>query len=146
ALEARFAAPLLALPVARDDAELAAFLDGGPGKISMLYRPDREIARAVRECLARDLASPPAFEETARILHLSPRTLHRRLREEGPSFRSVKELLRRDVALTRLGREQAGVAETAAALGYSEPSAFFRAFQSWTGEAPSVYRKRNTAR
>ena len=82
------------------------------------------------------------LEEAARELHLSPRTLHRRLQDEGASFRAVKDALRRDLALARLARPGGNVARVAAELGYSEPSAFFRAFQGWTGEAPSAWRRR----
>ena len=67
----------------------------------------------------------------------------RRLHEEGTSFREVKDLLRREIALARLERSDASVAEIAAELGYSEPSAFFRAFQGWTGLAPTAHRRRS---
>lgn len=133
---------LLDLPVRRDEAELAAFLDGAPGKISMLYRRDREVARSVREVLAGSLAQAPSLEEIAGRLNMSSRTLHRRLHEEGTSFRAVRDGLRREIALDRLRKTKRSVADIAAELGYSEPSAFFRAFQGWTGEAPSTYRKR----
>jgi len=132
---------VLDLPVRRNEADLAAFLEGAPGKIAMLYRRDREIARAVREVLARSLATP--LEETARALGLSERTLHRRLQEEGTSFRAVKDSVRREIALARLEHSEASVAEIAAELGYSEPSAFFRAFQGWTGVAPTAHRRRS---
>lgn len=133
---------LLGLPVRRDAAELAAFLDGAPGKISMLYRRDREVARSVREALAGALAQAPSLEEIAARLNMSSRTLHRRLHEEGSSFRAVRDGLRRELALERLQKTTRSVADIAAELGYSEPSAFFRAFQGWTGGAPSTYRKR----
>jgi AraC-like DNA-binding protein len=133
---------LLDLPVRRDEAELAAFLDGAPGKISMLYRRDREVARSVREALAGALAQAPCLDEIAARLNMSSRTLHRRLHEEGTSFRAVRDGLRREVALDRLQKTKRSVADIAAELGYSEPSAFFRAFQGWTGGAPSTYRKR----
>lgn len=133
---------LLGLPVRRDEAELASFLDGAPGKISMLYRRDREVARSVREALAGSLAQAPSLEEIAARLNMSPRTLHRRLHEEGTSFRAVRDDLRREVALDRLRKTKRSVADIAAEVGYSEPSAFFRAFQSWTGGAPSTYRRK----
>jgi AraC-like DNA-binding protein len=133
---------LLDLPVRRDEAELAAFLDGAPGKISMLYRRDREVARSVREALAGALAQAPSLEEIAARLNMSSRTLHRRLHEEGTSFRAVRDALRREIALDRLQKTTRSVADIAFELGYSEPSAFFRAFQGWTGGAPSTYRKR----
>ena len=141
-LVATMDAALLDLPVRRDQADLAAFLEGAPGKISMLYRRDREIAPALRKLLAQRLDAAPSFEVAARELHLSPRTLHRRLREEGTSFRAIKESLRREVALARLEKTRQSVAAIAAELGYSEPSAFFRAFRGWTGEAPTTHRRR----
>ena len=139
-LLARLDARLLGLPVRRTEAELATFLEGAPGKISMLYRRDREMALAVREYLGASLEDAPGFAEVAGALHLSTRSLHRRLAEEGTSFRQVRERLRRDQALQRLENTKQGVAEIAAALGYSEPSAFFRAFVAWTGVSPTQYR------
>jgi AraC-like DNA-binding protein len=144
-LVATFDAALLDLPVRRDSTDIAAFLEGAPGKIVMLYRRDRDVARAVRDLLARSLAAAPGFDEAARILHLSPRTLHRRLREEGTSFRAIKEALRRDIAYARLEKSRRSVADIAAELGYSEPSAFFRAFHAWAGEGPSAHRRKRAA-
>jgi len=54
----------------------------------------------------------------------------------------VRDGLRREIALDRLQKTTQSVADIASELGYSEPSAFFRAFQGWTGGAPSTYRKR----
>lgn len=146
ALVATVDAALLDLPVRRDDADLAAFLEGAPGRITMLYRRDRELARHLRAMLAAALPRAMGLEEAARELHVSPRTLHRRLQDEGASFRAVKDALRRDLALARLAKPGESVARVAAELGYSEPSAFFRAFQGWTGEAPSTWRRRILAR
>jgi AraC-like DNA-binding protein len=145
ALEARFDAALLDLPIRRDASELAAFLEGAPGKIAMLYRRDREVARAVRDALAASLSNAPGFDEVARRLHLAPRTLHRRLRDEGTSFRGIKAALRREAALSRLEKTRESIADIAAGLGYSEPSAFFRAFHGWTGAGPSAHRRKRAA-
>ena len=142
-LVAKLDARLLGLPVGRTEAELATFLEGAPGKISMLYRRDREMALAVREYLSASLKDAPRFAEVAAALHLSARSLHRRLAEEDTSFRRIRERLRRDQALQRLENTKQSVAEIAEALGYSEPSAFFRAFVGWTGVSPTLYRKRN---
>ena len=141
-LVATFDAELLELPVRRDESDLAAFLEGAPGKIAVLYRRDREMVRSVRALLAKSIADSPTLEDAARHLNLSPRTLHRRLHEEGSSFREIKDKVRREIAMARLEKTRQSVAEIAAELGYSEPSAFFRAFQGWTGEAPSTHRKR----
>jgi len=145
-LVATFDATLLDLPVRRDEADLASFLEGAPAKITMLYRRDREFARRLRGLLTEALPRALGLEEAARALHLSERTLHRRLEEEGTTFRAIKDALRRDLALARLAKPGGSVARVAVELGYSEPSAFFRAFQGWTGEAPSAWRKRHAAK
>jgi AraC-like DNA-binding protein len=143
-LAARFDARLLALPVRRTDEELEAFLEGTPGRIAMLYRPDRALAREVRRTLATGLPEAGGFAAVARRLHVSPRTLHRRLADDGTSYRDLRDAVRRERAMHLLEKTDKSIAEVAAALGYSEPSAFFRAFVAWTGVAPSLYRKRNT--
>ncbi|MBL0140753.1 MAG: AraC family transcriptional regulator [Betaproteobacteria bacterium] len=145
-LEATLDDRLLDLPVRRDEAALATFLDGAPGKITMLYRRDRELAQGLRAILARALPRAVGLEEAAREMNVSPRTLHRRLQDEGVNFRAVRDALRRDLALARLATPGETVARVAADLGYSEPSAFFRAFQAWTGEAPSAWRRRFASR
>ncbi|HEX6634912.1 MAG TPA: AraC family transcriptional regulator [Usitatibacter sp.] len=141
-LVAAFDAALLEHPVVRSAADVEAFLEGAPGRISMLYRRDREMVRRVRELLARDLAAAPALEACARSLEVSPRTLHRRLADEGSSFRMIREELRRARALAMIETTRKRIADVAAELGYSEPSAFFRAFHAWTGAAPSAHRRR----
>lgn len=143
-LVAKLDARLLSLPVRRSEEDLAAFLQGAPGKISMLYRRDREVALAVRGVIGDSVSPAVGIDEVARQLHLSARTLHRRLAEEGTSFRAVRDAVRRERATLALEKTQKSVAEVASELGYSEPSAFFRAFVGWTGLAPTVYRKRNT--
>jgi AraC-like DNA-binding protein len=141
-LVARLQASLLALPIRREQEDLARFLEGAPGKITMLYRRDREMVRQIRDILAADLTAQPGLEEVADRLNLSLRTVQRRLEMEGSSFRAIKSALRRDVAMARLEKTRRPIADIAAELGYAEPSAFFRAFVDWTGEAPTRYRKR----
>ncbi|MEN9479930.1 MAG: hypothetical protein RLZZ298_1325 [Pseudomonadota bacterium] len=142
ALIARFNPNLLDLPVRRDEAALAAFLDGAPGKITTLYRRDREMVIRVRDLLRSALPASLSLEDIADQLHLSPRTAHRRLEEEGSSFRAIKDALRRDMALARLTKTRDPIAQVAADLGYADSSAFYRAFVEWTGMAPVYYRRR----
>jgi AraC-like DNA-binding protein len=144
-LSARFQANLLDLPVQRDKAALDAFLIGAPGRITTLYRRDRNTVLAVRDLLRDALPSLPGLDEVAGRLHLSPRSLHRRLADEGANFRQIKDALRRDIALTRLATTDSAVATIAAELGYTDPSAFYRACVEWTGSAPSAYRTRVSA-
>lgn len=140
-LEARFNATLLDLPIRRDDAAVNLFLQGAPGKITTLYRADREMVLKVRDLLRDALPALPGQGEVAARLHLSERTLTRRLEDEGASFRAIKDALRRDLALSRLSRSDEPVARIAADLGYADSSAFYRACRAWTGKGPTEYRQ-----
>lgn len=140
-LTARFNATLLELPIRRDEAALASFLDGAPGRISMLYRRDRATVTRVRDLIRHALPASLSQDDVAAQLHMSPRTLHRRLDEEGSSFRTIKEALRRDLALSRLTKTGHSIARVAADLGYADTSAFYRAFTGWTGMSPERYRR-----
>ena len=141
-LVATFQANMLDLPIRRDEAAIEAFLEGAPGKLTTLYRRDREMVLRVRDSLRAALPYSLSLDQVAARLHLSERTLHRRLEEEGSSFRAIKDALRRDLALARLAKSQESIAQIAADLGYADPSAFYRAFVEWTGMAPAHYRKR----
>jgi len=97
---------------------------------------------AVRRCLAGDLCNgQPTLQQIAPRLHMSPRTLHRRLDDEGTSFRHVLTEVRRELAARHLTERRLGVSEIAFLLGFSEPSAFHRAFKRWTGHAPLAFRE-----
>jgi AraC-like DNA-binding protein len=141
-LVATLAANLLDLPVRRDEAALQTFLIGAPGRLTMLYRRDREMVLRVRDCLRDALPEAKPLAAVASALHLSPRTLHRRLEEEGSSFQAIKDALRRDLAINRLAKTQQPLAQIAVDLGFADASAFYRAFVSWTGMAPAHYRRR----
>ena len=141
-LFAQFRANLLDLPLRRDETALTAFLDGAPGKISMLYRRDREAVFRVRDLLRDALPQSLSLEEIAERLHMSPRTLHRRLEDEGSGFRAIKDAIRRDIALSRLTKTNQPIATLASDLGYADTSAFYRAFVGWTGLSPEQFRRR----
>jgi AraC-like DNA-binding protein len=141
-LDAAFEASLLDLPIRRDEAAVSLFLNGAPASITALYRRDREMVLKVREMLRSALPANLDLDRAASALHVSPRTLHRRLAEEGTSFRAVKDALRRDLALVRLAAGDEPVAKIAADLGYADASAFFRAVSGWTGTGPTDYRRR----
>lgn len=94
-------------------------------------------AHAVRDCLH---AGPPRVEEVAKKLKLSPRTLQRRLADEGSSFAKVLEQVRHRLALHYVTQSKAPLAEVAFTLGYADMPAFLRAFKRWTGTRPSELR------
>jgi len=134
---------LLQLPVQRDEEALAGFLQGAPGKIVTLYRRDREMVRRVRDLVARSFPDSISLNEAARRLHMSSRTVERRLHEEGSSLRAIKNALRRDIALSRLEKSDESVERIASNVGYADASTFFRAFTAWTGTSPSAWRSRS---
>jgi AraC-like DNA-binding protein len=141
-LVATLNANLLQLPVRRDEEELQAFLEGGPGKIATLYRRDREMVRRVREIVWDRFPEPVSLEDVALRLKLSTRSVHRRLHEESSSLRAIKDALRCDLALSRLAKTKQSIAQISSDLGYADPSTFFRAFTAWTGVSPSAFRRR----
>lgn len=142
-LTAHLDANLLDLPTRRDDGDLAEFLDGAPGKITMVYRRDREMVQRVRDLLYEALPANLTIEAVARRVHMSQRTLHRRLEEEGSGFRRIKDAIRRDIALARLRNGTQQIATLAAELGYADPSAFYRAVVAWTGLSPERVRRQS---
>ncbi len=143
-LEARFPAEWLALPVRRDEAALRSFLIDAPASITTLYRRDRALSLRVREHLRAALPEHLALPALARRLFLSPRTLHRRLEDEGTSFRAIKDSLRRELATDWLTKTARAIGRIGADLGFADAAAFYRAFTAWTGSGPREYRQRHS--
>jgi AraC-like DNA-binding protein len=79
-------------------------------------------------------------DDVAKRLTISAQHLRRLLRDEGTSFREIKEEILRDEAIASLVRGGETVEELSDRLGFSEPSAFRRAFRRWTGNPPGSYR------
>jgi AraC-like DNA-binding protein len=77
----------------------------------------------------------PAMEEAALAMSMSPRSLQRRLMEEGTTFRDIANEVRKDLALQLIQNPAIKLSEVSAILGYSDPAAFRRAFKSWTRES-----------
>jgi AraC-like DNA-binding protein len=83
-----------------------------------------------------------SLDEVARKLHVSTRTLKRRLAEQGSSFSEVLDEVRRQRALLLLEDRRIALEEVAARLGYSDAANFTRAFRRWTGQTPAAFRGR----
>lgn len=83
----------------------------------------------------------PKMAEIARGLGLSARSFHRRLSEHGMNFQALTEQTRRDLAEGLLQDESRSLAEIAFLTGFSEQSAFTRAFKRWVGTTPASFRK-----
>jgi AraC-like DNA-binding protein len=131
-------------------------LKSDPGLCAVLDRHARELLERVPRATAlrdrvRQLAAPtlstgaPRTATIARTLHMSRRTLQRQLRNDGTSHRELVDTLRRDLALRYLAERQIAIAEVAFLLGFSEASAFHRAFKRWSGTTPATYRRSRSA-
>jgi AraC-like DNA-binding protein len=94
----------------------------------------------VRRLLLEKQNGFPSLPVTARMLRMTPRTLHRRLVDEGTSFHELLEDVRRTLALEHVRSGRFAIEEIAYMLGYSDLANFRRAFRRWESVPPSVYR------
>lgn len=137
-----FDAAYLALPVKRSEAALRAFLRGAPANLLVRYRHDTGLATRIRAQLRTTApADWPTFEALAARLGRAPATLRRHLRAEGQSFAALKDEIRAELAQALLRGTDRSATRIATDLGFSEPSAFHRAFRKWTGQSPGAFRR-----
>lgn len=94
-----------------------------------------------RTLVRHNLHDLPELASVAEALDIHPQTLRRRLATEGTTFKEIKNQVRRDTALHFLGKRGLSIEEIAHRSGFSESSAFIRAFKGWTGVTPYNYRK-----
>ncbi|AHF93650.1 AraC family transcriptional regulator [Opitutaceae bacterium TAV5] len=86
----------------------------------------------------------PQIGEVAKELAVSPRTLQRRIAEEGSNFRQLLADARRELAHRYLREPAMTLTETACLLGFEDPNSFYRAFREWEGVTPGEWRRRQT--
>ena len=95
----------------------------------------------VREVLLLNLARRRSLDDVARDLHLSTRTLRRKLRTENTTFREILDKLRMQMATKYLSDTDLTIDEIAFALGFSDAASFGHAFRRWTKRAPNELRR-----
>jgi AraC-like DNA-binding protein len=95
----------------------------------------------VRDIVRHQLQDISELNDVASALEVHPQTLRRRLAAEGTTFKDIKNQVRRDTALHFLGKQGLSIEEISHRAGFSESSAFIRAFKGWTGVTPYTYRK-----
>ncbi|VVD75705.1 AraC family transcriptional regulator [Pandoraea eparura] len=142
----RFDAKYLDMVIRRQKSDLRTFLAHAPKDWLFESFAEQLMCHRVRQYLSGCLPRVPTIEITAQDLHISVRTLCRRLSAEGSTFQSVKDDLRRDLAIQRLTRSEDAIAAIAYDVGFDDPSAFHRAFRHWTGSTPHSYRKTGQGR
>jgi AraC-like DNA-binding protein len=102
------------------------------------------------ECVRREIQQKltgrrPSIEEIARVLHISSRTLQRRLQDAGSSFQRVLEEARHQLARRYLNNSLLELNEAAYLLGYNDANSFVRAFRTWEGIPPARWREQQRA-
>ena len=137
----RFDAGYLQLPVRRDEAALQRMLQRALLLTVRPYRRDRLLVEKVRQTLAEHPEHSRNADDLAAWLNLSPRTLHRQLKEEGASLQALKDSVRRDTAMDLLLRTSRPIKQIAAEVGFQNEKSFMRAFKGWTDTTPESYRK-----
>lgn len=134
----------LALPLPKADAQLGEYLrtiaaqaleKRGGAEPSPLDR--------LRNIIAEELQrGVPNLDQVAKRMATSERTLRRRLEEDGTSFRDLLDETRSRLAQGYVADKRIPLSEVAFLLGFSEPSAFHRAFKRWTSTTPAAWRAR----
>lgn len=137
-----FPAHYLSMKNVQTEKSMKAFLRSAPANFLVKYKNSDSLAAQIRRNLRSTLpVNWPDFASLAQQFHTSEATLRRRLEDEGQSYRAILNDLRRDIAVSLLTDTPQTVHEISNALGFSDPSAFHRAFKNWTGNPPSIYRK-----
>jgi AraC-like DNA-binding protein len=102
---------------------------------------DEGLVERVRHLIAKDEGGFRSVDEVASHIHVSGRTLKRRLATQGVSFSSLTERARRERAIVLLRSGSLSISDVAHRLDYSNASTFVRAFHRWTGTTPAAYRR-----
>ena len=133
-------ASYLNLPLRRDEAALQRMLETALTLTVLQYRKDRLLLTQVKQTLAMHPQDTHSAEALAPLLNLSPRSLHRQLKEEGTSLQVLKDEVRRERAIELLQRTRKPVKQVAESAGFQNEKSFIRAFKQWTGQTPAAFR------
>lgn len=138
----RFPVQYLSIPMPRRDPTLRALLDRQAQALMRALPGSSETERQLQQVLLKLLADgEPTLPRAAAAMHMSPRTLQRRLARHGLSWQQWLDRSREQLAGHYLGDGSLTLTDIALLLGFSEQSAFTRAYQRWTGTSPGRARR-----
>ncbi len=136
-----FACPDVDRPLPAPNRELARANDPVLVRFLSKLRDDNLITR-VKKAIADELPSgAPSIEVIAKAVCMSSRSLRLRLYAEGTTYSQLLDAVRRELAEQYIADPTRSLSEISYLLGFSELSAFSRAFKRWTGRAPSAVRE-----
>ncbi len=137
-----FESTIATLPVEMFDSRLHAFFLRECEALVAKAGSDDWLGQVRRWMAEAHAYGPPTLKLLARAMAMSERTVRRRLQAAGTSFRQIQEEVAVELAHAYLSRPGLTASEVAFLLGFSEPSAFFRAYRRWTGDTPKAYQSR----
>jgi AraC-like DNA-binding protein len=114
--------------------------DGVLARLDTLGTKSHQVAGVLAQRLK---GSIPPLKDVARELSMSDRNLQRALQHDGTTYQKLLDQVRRDLAISHLRNAGTSASQVGFLLGFSEPSAFHRAFRRWTGLAPNAFRARS---
>jgi AraC-like DNA-binding protein len=142
-LELHFSLDCFALPVTNSDPALKQLLEQQAEALLEVLPQQADFYRGLQQAIIKAIqGGEPTLEAVASTLAMSRRTLHRRLQDHHLVFKELLQQIRLQLARQYLAQQRLTLAEIALLLGYSEQSAFTRAFRHWCGTTPLQYQKR----
>ncbi|MDP2369449.1 AraC family transcriptional regulator ligand-binding domain-containing protein [Rhodoferax sp.] len=137
-----FAASVLAWPIPQANTALLPLLQRHADELLQARHPrEGGIVAQVRQCISGRLGQGAVkLADVAADLHLSTRTLQRRLLEAGVAYQALLDATRHELARHYLGSSAMPIAELAYLLGFQDAPAFHHAFKTWQGQGPGQYR------
>lgn len=143
-IDSGFALPrtLLDAPLHTGDPRLLATATSLADAALRANPTSQDLAPRVAAHLREHLPDNTSADRVARALHMSPRTLQRRLESEGTSFTEVLDTTREDLARALLLDESLSLGEIGYRIGFADLPSFSRAFRRWTGIPPGQFRRR----
>lgn len=131
----------LSKPVKQSEGSLSSFMNRCPLELFRQYKSDYSLTSEIRHLLISDIENGLlTIDLVASSLHMTSRTLMRRLKDEGTCFQKIKDVVRRDKAVILLTQRTTPINRIAELVGFTDPAAFTRAFRTWTGETPKRFR------
>jgi AraC-like DNA-binding protein len=140
--EMRLDARFLQHPLVQADLGLCTVLDHYAEELLAKLPKSESLLDTVRRIISQGLrGGDPSLTAIAQQLGYAPRTLQRKLQEAGTSYYTLLDEMRRELSIYYLREGQIAVSEVAFLLGFSETSAFHRAFRRWMGVSPGEFRR-----
>lgn len=130
------------LPVATFNSRLRDYFDDACRRLIGRYAEASTVGESVRRQLIAAMdGGDSSIEAVAKRMGMSPRSLQRRLSEEGVRYQDLLSDVRTELAKRYLARRSVSASEVADLLGFTEPPAFFKAFKRWTGMTPGEFQE-----